>query len=392
MLTLKVRFNYSKLRALAFYVLVIGLPFSVFAWRLSSQTSGFGPAEAATRTIAKFSNIRSDTLFLPYKLLENIMFHISHGAHYGLRLTSVIFGLVFVFAFFNLLKNWFGRPIALLATLLMALTPLYLLASRTATADISYCASILILYGYSLAKKHPGDIKFLLPLTLSLAVCLYTPGLVWVLLLTLLVWPGKIQGFIKEIPKKSLLLVGLLCLILMVPLIINFIQNPALIKQWLLIPVSFTSAMASLKSIAWMVIGLFIRLRDYSNTNLGRLPILNAVQIGLLVFGFYIMLVRLTRQLIWLSGAVIISIILAGLNNNPNLILISLPAISFMCGMGLRYLFVEWRSVFPRNPLAKSFAIGLMSAIVLIHIIYGIRYSLIAWPASESVKQSYVLK
>jgi succinate dehydrogenase/fumarate reductase cytochrome b subunit len=60
--------------------------------------------------------------------------------------------------------------------------------------------------------------------------------------------------------------------------------------------------------------------------------------------------------------------------------------------MGLRYLFIEWRRVFPRNPMAKYFAIALMFGLILIHVFFGIRYSLLAWPSSADTRQTYMLK
>jgi uncharacterized membrane protein YoaK (UPF0700 family) len=106
----------------------------------------------------------------------------------------------------------------------------------------------------------------------------------------------------------------------------------------------------------------------------------------------YILFSRLRKQFIWLSGGLVIVLILAALNDRYELLLMALPIIAFICGMGLRYLFVEWRQVFPKNPLAKSFAILLMFGIISIHILYGIRYSLLAWPTTPVVKQVYMLK
>lgn len=59
---------------------------------------------------------------------------------------------------------------------------------------------------------------------------------------------------------------------------------------------------------------------------------------------------------------------------------------------GLRYLYIEWRHVFPLNPFAHSMALGLISLVVAASLLYGARYSLTAWPHSAEAKSSYVLK
>jgi hypothetical protein len=84
--------------------------------------------------------------------------------------------------------------------------------------------------------------------------------------------------------------------------------------------------------------------------------------------------------------------LLSGLNDIFAVLGLALPLLMIVVGMGLRYLYIEWRQVFPLNPIAKTFAIGLMSALVLIQVAYGIRYSLLAWPVVVAPHSIYVLK
>jgi hypothetical protein len=93
-----------------------------------------------------------------------------------------------------------------------------------------------------------------------------------------------------------------------------------------------------------------------------------------------------------LASAILFAILAAGLNNNLRLLALGLPAVGIFMAAGLRYLYIEWRSVFPRNPIPKSLAWLLMVLVVSVQLIYGLSYSLIAWPHTDATKTTYVVK
>lgn len=384
--------SFASIKAFLFYLMVIGTPLLFFTWRLGSQTSGFNQQEAATRTAAKLSNIVDNPLFAPYKITENIMFHIGDGSIFALRITSVLFALLILGVFFYLLKAWFGKPIAFLTILLLALTPLFTLSARTATPIVMYTFPISLLLVYQLLKKRPLSLLAQVLFVVILALNFYIPGAIWLIVIGGIFWFGSLRDILIKDQKlmKSGLFVLLLALIS--PLIISFVKDFGVVKQWLLIPSQLPAPLEFAKNLAWTVSDIFFRLRTTESLSIERLPVLNIAQIGLFVFGAYVIWTRLRKQFYWLFSSLLIILILAALNNNFEILIYTLPFIAFICGMGLRYLFVEWRSVFPKNPLAKWFAIALMFGIITIHIFYGVRYSLLAWPASEHIKQSYVIK
>jgi len=375
-----------------FYLFTIGVPFAIFSWHLGSQTVGLSTAEVSARTGAKLINIFHNPLFAPYKILENILFRLSGGHIFALRLTSVIFSLAILVMFFYVLKIWFGKSIALLTVLLLALTPIYLVASRTATPIITYTLPIAFLFAYQMLKRNEENRFYWALLVVILALSFYIPGLIWIYLISSLFWGRNLFGIIKDNTLALNLGLGALFVILLSPLIYSFVINSDLLKSWLLIPGSWPQPQAFARDLAWTFSDLFIRLRAVDSLSVGRLALLNAVQIGLFIFGTYVMWVRLRKQFFWLNSCLLIIIILSALNHRLAILMMALPMIAFICGMGLRYLFVEWRQVFPKNPLAKGFAIFMMFGIISIHILYGIRYSLLAWPTTTEVRQSYVLK
>ena len=84
--------------------------------------------------------------------------------------------------------------------------------------------------------------------------------------------------------------------------------------------------------------------------------------------------------------------LLAGFNNNLVYISLGLPALGLIIVGGLHYLYREWSAIFPHNPFARVLATGLIIMLVGINFIFGLRYSLLAWPHSPETKSTYVLK
>ena len=84
-----------------------------------------------------------------------------------------------------------------------------------------------------------------------------------------------------------------------------------------------------------------------------------------------------------------IGLFIEALNSNTAMFLLAMPALFVLLAAGLRYLYFEWHGVFPFNPIPRIIALLLISLVVGIHIVYGVRYSLIAWPGSSDTLSSY---
>jgi hypothetical protein len=230
----------------------------------------------------------------------------------------------------------------------------------------------------------------LLCITVSLG--LYTPGFFWLLLLGFLVAGRSISKLFSRISGPYLVIGMTLAILFVVPLALALALDPSRIKQILLLPGNWQPAIELLKSIAWSTSSLFWSTRGEVDIGIDRLPILNILQIVLMVFGLYALTARARNITYVLIGLMVLAILLASANNNPHYLIFGLPAIAVLIGAGLRYLYIEWRRVFPFNPFAYALAIALIALVVGTHLFYGARYSLIAWPQTTETKNSYVLK
>jgi hypothetical protein len=379
--------------SIATVICAAGLLFFL-SYHLGSSPSGLSPRESVARSNAAISAIVNMPINAPFKIIQNGLIHLDPHSHFLLRLPSVIFASIFLACFFYLLKGWFGKSIALLTTIIMAFTPYFILAARSAGGEIMFFTPVAVLASYLLATKNISERAPFFLFLLCVALSLYVPGMAWLLLLGFILRFSRIREiFVEaELPFLLYLLLPLAALVIWAPLAYGIYQHVGQVKLLFLIPAHFASTSDSLLSWLWMLSATFFHAHTHFDLIVDKLPLLNAAEVGLSVFGCFIMWSRLRLELIGIILITLIITALAGINNNYALLGLALPFLAIVVGMGLRYLYIEWRHIFPLNPLAKGFAIALMSALVLIHVVFGIRYSLLAWPNTVATAHTYVVK
>ena len=369
--------------------LVILLP---FVWNLGGQPAHLSPSEQFARQTSNLSDIATNPIYAPWRLIQCLLLQISSHSQTLMRLPSVIFAVGYLFAFYWLLKGWFGRPIAALSAILLGVTPLYLLLGRDGTPLVMNLAPIIVMAAYVWLVRSDGEVRAWIGLFVALILSLYTPGMVWLLVFALIANRKSITDNTEYYTRKTIASFCLLLILALSPLILAFVRHPQLLNTYFMVPGVFSGAQHILSSWGWMMLSLSFKTQQHEVLILGRLPILNVAQTGLVVFGGYVMWDRLRSYFFWIVGAVIFICLMAGLNDTFYTLAMALPLLAILVGMGLRYLFIEWIHVFPRNPLPRYFAICLMAALVVIHVLYGLRYGLVAWPHSLAVSHLYVLK
>ncbi len=378
---------------------IVGILFILFLlpislWRLDTSTQGLGPHEYFARQNAQsVHKILESGVNAPYLLLLHASQQLHGNQIFYLRFTSVIIGLFVFLCLYKLLALGFGGTVAIFTCLIFITTPWLLLSYRSAETAVMWqwlIAVVSILAWFLRRKSKPGLVLILL--SVLAAVSLYIPGLVWLLSLGLVIGRNRIVGIIKRCSRLYLVIGAIVFLLLVTPLLVALVTHPSNIRQLLLIPERFPSVLEILRSTAWSFFGIFWRTQSHIDIGIGRLPLLNIMEIALCIFGVYALFSRTRHLTYFLAAIVIFSIIAAGMNQNPEILLIGFPALIVFIAAGLRYLYLEWRRVFPLNPFARYLALALILVIVTMQISYGLRYSLVAWPDTEATKALYVLK
>lgn len=366
----------------------------IYFWSLGSLTAGMSSAEVQTRGLSSSGSLLyHHATNAPHNVLLYALIKLHHLGPLATRSVSATFAIVFIFCFYRAARSWFGRLTGWLATLLFATTPLVLLAGRSATPTIMFLGLLPVAAAYFWLVRSPHQSKAAyLSLFALAALSLYAPGVIYFLVLAFVAIAPSIKPLVKSFPRWLTWLGACLFLVILVPLVVSMILTPSSIRLYFLLPSHFPRVWTVLRNISWMFSGLVWRTGGHGELQLGRLGLANAAQLGLAVFGLAALWGRARAKCYALLAAIALSAILAGISNDYSVLLFAVAPICILAAGGLRYLFIEWHSIFPRNPIPRILAITLMCAVVAISVFYGLRYSLSAWPHSVATSDAYVLK
>jgi hypothetical protein len=374
-------------------VILLGV-YITFLWHLGKLTAGLSPEEAKARLASSsWHFIFKNPINAPHKILQNIAQALDHHGAFYMRLSSVVFMVIFLLCFYWLLKGWFGKTIAFMGSIILAGTPLFILSARSATGHIMLLTPLAVMaaYMFCMSSRKTYKLGFLVLLVVA-TISIYIPGMIWFVLAAGFIKRQEISQKIKSLSMPILVTSGYVALLILVPLILAMIRDPSILRQLLLIPADWQTPLETIKSVVWSFLALFWKTPYHIDIIIGRVAFLNIIQIALAAFGVYAMWTKARREAYQLIAILAASILLSGINNSLELLI---PAVLIACifaAAGLRYLYVEWRGVFPNNPLPKALALSLIGLVVGMHLLLGIHYALSAWPHTPSTKVLYVIK
>lgn len=366
----------------------------VFIWHLADLTPGLGPAEQNSQTHStSISYIFNHPANLPINIVQYALVSIAPNSFISLRLPAVLFAILFTFCFWGLACGWFGRTIGFFGTIIFMTLPFFIICSRQASGEMMFFIPILFMYLYWVASKSTNRSSWIWASIIVLAaLSIYIPGMIWWLIGAYFISRRQLNEPAAGISLKFGLIAFTIAGFIITPLVIASVKQVDNLKMLLGLPQTLNGPIDVLKDIAWMFLALFIKTGHDNVLILARAPILNIITLALIFFGIYAMCKASLAKTVGLGISILLSVFLAGLNQNVAFLGLGLPAALLFATAGLRYLYFEWRTVFPRNPLAKSFALVLIALVTFTQAYYGLRYALVAWPNSQTVKHLYVLK
>ena len=392
----RVRRGLARLNTLSVIglALVLVVAFTLFVWHLGSLTVGLSPSESASRSgSADLYSIFNNPVNAPHRLLQNLAQAFGYHGATSMRLVSVFFALIFLVSFYLLLRYWFGMFVGTLGALMLAGTPLFIITARSATANIILLSPILVsatFVGLISARRRTN--LALVALSVAIVLCLYTPGGIWFIVLLGGFCYRHLLTHIQRASSPSGALSAVLMIVLLAPLAWAVGRHWSVAQQLLLFPGHWQSWGELATASLWVPISLVWHTRTTNEFIVGRLALLSASQIALVIFGLYAMLTQARREIVALAAACLLGLALASLNNSIPLLIIILPIVSIFMAAGLRYLYVEWQTIFPKNPLPRGLATALLVILVGFQVVWGFHYAVIAWPHTAATKSTYVIK
>ena len=239
-------------------------------------------------------------------------------------------------------------------------------------------------------KQTANPIALLLAFMLAASLA-YVPGMIWVLGLFVL-WQWKT---IDHVFKKRLWMVsvgGLLLLAALVPLGLAIYKDPELAKVMAGLPAAgWPQPLTVLKNLLDVPMQLILRGPMMPEHWLGRLPILDAFSLAMLALGGYLYTKHLKLPRVHaLAATFLATMALVALGGNITVTLV-VPFVYILVAVGVDFLLDRWYMVFPRNIIAQTVGVVLVSVALVATAWYGIRHYYVAWPNAPETKQIFTI-
>jgi hypothetical protein len=273
-------------------------------------------------------------------------------------------------------------------TLAFGASAWFLHAARLGTPDVLQFGLIILLACGVWMKQSTKPLPAILLFVLA-AAFLYVPGMVWFITAGA-IWQSK--TVIRACAKRAYVGIagGAAVLVLLAPLVYSIAKRPGVAKG--LIGFTPSSWWPSAGSVARNLLDvpsqLVWRGPNWPEHWLGRLPILDIFCLAMAFLGVYVYAkhVKLARAQL-LAAIFAIGTVLVALQGFVTVSIV-VPFAFILIAAGIGLLVDRWYTVFPRNPIAQTVGIGLLSVAVLASCLYGVRSYFVAWPQAPATKQA----
>lgn len=370
---------------------MVGLFFiGLLLWfQLGTLVPGLSESELAqTQAATSLHDLRTNPLNLPYKILQ-LGLHKLDLPTPAVRLASTIVGVVVVGCFFYVLRSWYSRRVATLGTFLFASSAWFLHTARLGIEGIMYALPIALVAATIWLQRTRGGALPLLTGLLVAATLLYIPGMIW-LIIPLAIWQfSNLTRFLMSHNPFVITLLVLLGLSIVAPLVFAFYQQPVLLKAYFGLPETLPAPLEIAKNLAKTPLMIVFRGPDTAEAWLGRMPLLSWFSITMLVVGCYaIWRKRVLDRAKFIAYVLAVGTILVALEG-PVTMSVLMPFIYLIVAAGIALMLQQWFTVFPKNPVARTFGPTLMSIAVVMAAYYNINHYFIAWPNTPETKAAF---
>jgi hypothetical protein len=334
-----------------------------------------------------FSNFAEGNLInLPYHLLQNAAISMFGLSVYAIKLPSILIGLATGVLLILLLNRWFKTNVALLASIIIVLSPIFLFLAGSGTPTVLYIFWITLtlwLGAKIVGEKSVSPIVFI-SFVASVILSIYTPHLIYIAIgigLVALTRP-HIRFAIKKTKIYQLIIALCIIALLIVPLIIACIANPSTLQA-----IFYTTNPGD---YFYSIVNAFTPFFSFGSAIESTFlsPLFGLATVTLIVIGVIAsMRVLFTSRNTAISLLVIFTIIISGFNPEAAVI-IFIPA-AILVAVGLESVLERWYSLFPNNPYARVFGIFPVSAFVAIIVVSGFIYTVFGYHYAPNVARQF---
>lgn len=377
-----------------FYGLLIVF-FGLLSWfKVGSLTGGYSHSElTAFNAGNSWQEILDNPVNAPFSIIAYLISFLHFGEHdiLPLRIASAVLGLLTLTMFYWLVRHWHGERSAILGTVIFGCSAWFLHTERLGTPEVLLLLLLGLVAGSVWLKRT--DNRWLLPIGFVLiAALLYVPGMIWFLIVGAM-WQAKtLWRLFKN--HFNMMIIGLLGLLaLITPLVWSIYKAPQTAKVITGLPAEgWPNFIETARRLAQIPNNLFYHGPPDAEQWLGRLPLLDAFSIGMLLLGVYLYIRhwRLVRSKM-VGTSLAVGALLASLGGGVSPIIL-MPFIYILIATGIGFMLDRWQKVFPRNTIAQAIGVGLISAAVVVASWYGLRHYFVAWPNAPATRQTFTIE
>lgn len=305
---------------------------------------------------------------LPYHVMQRVTMELLNVSTISVKLPSILLGLLAIVGVFYLIRDWFRTNTAVITTLIIATTPLFLFLIQSGTPTIyGVTVSIwLLTTGIFVSRRKRPALVWKILFFLLLALNMYAPLGIYLnlaLMSTVLFHP-HIRHIARRISLERIIAGSVIGLIILTPLIYSISMQPQLALQLAGIPTSIESIGSSALTTLAILFGFN---QDIDGPLLT--PILSiGSSIVILIGAWRFILIKYTARsyILWLWSLILLPLVAI----NPQHAGLLLPLLAILTAMGIGTLIAEWYKLFPYNPYAR-----LAGLLPIILVVGGLMFS-----------------
>lgn len=311
---------------------------------------------------------------LPYHLLQHVTLSLFSVTILGIKLPSLLLGLLAAVALIFLLRRWYASSIAILSTIIMITTGQFIFLAQQGSPGILYIfwPAVILLFATLSASQAKLRYLWLVLGFAAAALSLYTPLSVYILLAlfsAILLHP-HLRFLLQKIPTNFVIVAALLASLILAPLVWMVIQDPSYGLVLLGIPDSVPDLIVNVKDLLMQYFGF----AAVSSSSL-LLPLFSLSSMMIIIYGIWL----IRRKLSTVQGYIIVSwtlLLLVPLVLNPSHTSIMFIPMTLLFANGLQGLLSRWYSIFPFNPYARVAGLISLTLLISIMVLFGLeRYS-----------------
>lgn len=359
-------YRYRYTVGFVLFVIAVSL---LIVLRLDLAPAGISDGEMTSSvqsaTIKLTKPLAQSFIDAPYHLLQKASLSLVGVTELGIRLPSLVLGVLTGIAFLLMVKRWFRMNVALITGFILVTSAAFLTLARTGTPMImtTFWLSIILLAVTNIIHPEGKSKLWAIVLLIAAPLSLYTPLMLYPLVAIGLagVLHPHIRYVVKHHQTWQYIAAAATVLVLLTPLIVSVIQAPERLHELSGIP-AHAPAPNQLVANTKFIMKSFLNIGSAVVGTIPQ-PIFGAASLIIIALGLFRVLAdhysaRSYMLIIW--SVFVIPLVLL----NPDKLLICLvPAYLFMA-IGVESLIREWYKLFPYNPYARL--VGLIPLVILL--------------------------